>query len=365
MTGSKRDTDWSCMLVPLFMNQYKEMILVMQYQSRCKRYEGGENSMKTIKSIRKFAVLLLCSVTLLSMTAAALYYNTYTTVATIPNGNSCNRTQGFAVGSDYSYTAKCNDDESVQVIYRTKLSDGSTTLMTNADNASTYTTHLGHANDMDTCTIDESYHLFVATMKTGSESLVKLQYSGTTYTQLGGFDLRYNDSDLAISGVKKYAKDANYIYFLFFGYEGADNDVTVYRGMVPLTANSGTINVSYAFQINIADALVNGQTVSGLNDFSRQGIGYIASSDQLLVPLTKQNVSIILAYNNASTATGTVTADPNLSFRITSTTYPSLFEIEGCDETNGKLYFNCNRKANSSDILHDAVCYFNGFTIGS
>lgn len=134
---------------------------------------------------------------------------------------------------------------------------------------------------------------------------------------------------------------------------------------MPLTANSGTIDVTYAFQINITDALVNGQTVSGLNNFSRQGIGYIASSDQLLIPLTNQNVSIILVYNNASIATGTITADANLSFRITSSSYPTLFEIEGCDDTNGKLYFSCNRKENSSDISHDAVCYFNDFTIGS
>lgn len=318
--------------------------------------------MKINTRIRAFVVSLLCAVALLSVTANAAYYNTYTTVATIPNGNGCNRTQGFAVGSTYVYTAKCNDDESKQVIYRTKMSDGSTTLMINGDTSATYTTHLGHANDMDTCTINGSYHLFVATMKTGNESLVKLSYSGTTYTQLGGFTLKYNGNNIAISGAKKYAKDSNYIYFLFFVYDGTENGVTVYRGQVPLTANSGTINLTYGFKINIKDALVNGKTVAGLENFTRQGIGYIASSDQLLVPLTNNNVSIVLVYNNASTATGTVTANPNLSFRITSSAYPTLFEIEGCDETNGKLYFNCNRKVNSSDISHDAVCYFNNFT---
>ena len=318
--------------------------------------------MKINTRISTFVISLLCAVAF-SITANAAYYNTYTTVATIPNGNGCNRTQGFAVGSTYVYTAKCNDNESKQVIYRTKISDGSTTLMTNGDTAATFTTHLGHANDMDTCTINGEYHLFVATLKSGNESLVKLQYSGTTYTQLGGFNLKYNGNNIAISGVKKYAKDSNYIYFLFFGYDGTENGVTVYRGAVPLTANSGTINLTNAFDINIEDALVDGNVVSGLENFTRQGIGYIASSDQLLVPLTKNNVSIILVYNNASTATGTVAADPNLSFRITSSSYPTLFEIEGCDETNGKLYFNCNRKANSSDISHDAVCYFNNFTI--
>ncbi len=315
------------------------------------------------KYIRRFAATFLVVASLLSITAAAAYYNTYSTLATIPNGNGCNRAQGFAVGSSYVYTAKCNDDESKQVIYRTKISDGTITLMTNGDTSGTYTTHLGHANDMDTCTINGQYHLFVATMKTGDESLVKLQYSGNTYTQLGGFTLKYNGEDIAISGVKKYAKDSNYIYFLFFVYDGTENSVGVYKGSVPLTANSGTINVTHAFDLNIKDALVNGATVSGLENFTRQGIGYIASTDQLLVPLTKNNVSIILVYDNVSTATGTITASPDLSFRITSSSYPYLFEIEGCDETNGKLYFNCNRKTNSSDISNDAVCYFKDFTV--
>lgn len=306
--------------------------------------------------------LTLAAISLLMVSAAAAYYNTYSTVATIPNGNGCNRAQGFAVGSSYVYTAKCNDDESKQVIYRTRISDGTTTLMTNGDTTKTFTTSLGHANDMDTCTIDGKYHLFIATMKTGSESLVKLQYSGTTYTQLGGFTLKCNGEDVAISGVKKYAKDANYIYFLFFVYDGTENGVGVYRGQIPLTANSGTINITHAFDLDIASALVNGATVTGLENFTRQGIGYIAGTDQLLIPLTNANVSIILVYDNASTATGTVKANSDLSFRITSSTYPTLFEIESCDETNGRLYFNCNRKKNSSDIANDAVCYFKDFT---
>ena len=123
------------------------------------------------------------------------------------------------------------------------------------------------------------------------------------------------------------------------------------------------MNISHAFDLNIGNALVNGTTVPGLADYTRQGIGYIASTDQLLVPLTKKNVSIILVYDHASTATGTVSANSNLSFRITSSTYPTLFEIEGCDETNGKLYFNCNRKKSSSDIANDAVCFFKNYSI--
>lgn len=99
---------------------------------------------------RRIISLALFATSVLTITVTAAYYNTYSTVATIPNGNGCNRAQGFAVGSSYVYTAKCNDDESKQVIYRTKISDGSTTLMTNGKTSATYITSLGHANDMDT-----------------------------------------------------------------------------------------------------------------------------------------------------------------------------------------------------------------------
>ena len=315
------------------------------------------------KNFRVFTICLLIACALLSVTAYAAYYNTYTKLATIPNGEGCNRAQGFAAGSSYIYSAKCNDNESKQVIYRTRISDGTTTLMTNGDTGGKYIASLGHANDMDTCTIDGKYHLFVATMKTGAESLVKLQYSRTTYAQLGGFELRCDGVPVSVCGVKKYAKDDNYIYFLFFASNGNQQNVTFYRGQIPMTADGGTINVTKAFDIDITNATVNGSKVTNLNSFLRQGIGYIASTDQLLVPLTNKNVSIILVYNNVSTATGTLSADPNLSFRITSSTFPTLFEIEGCDETNGKLYFNCNRKKDSKDIDNDAICSFNDFTI--
>lgn len=306
----------------------------------------------------------LCAVIFMSpILVEAAYYNTYSVVDELENGESCNRTQGFAVGSTYLYSAKCNDDESKQIIYQTNLNTGVTSLMKNGDTSGFYTTYLGHANDMDTCTIDGKYHLFVATMKSGDGSLVNLQYSGNTYYQTGSFCLKCNGVAIKISGVKKYAKDDKYVYFLFFrkGDDDSNNDTMLYKGKIPLNSSGGDIAVSPAFNIKIAGAKVNGKEVDGLTSFSRQGIGYIAKTDQLLVPLTQNNVSIILVYNDVSTATGEVEPDSQLSFRITSSKYPTLFEIEGCDETNGKLYFNCNRKSNKSDIAHDAVCYFQGF----
>ena len=89
---------------------------------------------------RRIISLALFAISVFTITVTAAYYNTYSTVATIPNGNGCNRAQGFAVGSSYVYTAKCNDDESKQVIYRIKINDGFTSLMTHGETWAAYIT---------------------------------------------------------------------------------------------------------------------------------------------------------------------------------------------------------------------------------
>ncbi|TVY07934.1 hypothetical protein FPZ49_21465 [Paenibacillus cremeus] len=299
--------------------------------------------------------LLLCTV-MMPITASAAYYNTYTTVATLDNANGANAAEGFAVGSTYVYSVKVNSDETKADIYRTKMSDGTTTLMTNGDTGTTYATYLGHANDVVLSTLDGEFYMFVVTMNAGSMSLVKLKYVGTTYYKVGNYTIQYNGADKSMSGVKITSKDASNIYFLF------KSGRTYYRGTLPLTSNSGTINVTDGFYLNIEDAKVNGSTISNITSYAGQGFGY--DNDTLYVPFTYQNISIVLVYHNISTATGTIYADDNLSFRVTSSTYPDLFEIEsvGIDGTNGYLWFNCNRRTDPSDTAHDAVAYFNGFT---
>lgn len=288
--------------------------------------------------------------------ASAAYYNTYSTVATLGNANSCYSTQGFGVGSTYAYSVKVNSDNTKAVIYRTNMSDGTTTLMNNGDNGSTYTSHLGHANDVALHSNDGNYYMFVVTMEAGSTSLVKLKYVGTTYYKVGSYTIAYGGADKAMSGVKITGKDASNIYFLF------KSGRTFYRGSLPLTATSGTINATYAFYVNIEDALVNGSTVSNITSYVTQGIGY--HNNTLYYPLTYENVSIVLVYRNISTASGTIYADNDLSFRITSSAYSDLFEIEGLGIANGdKLWFNTNRRANPDDTTSDGVHYFNGYSV--
>ncbi|GIH16812.1 peptidase inhibitor family I36 protein [Rugosimonospora africana] len=287
--------------------------------------------------------------------AGAEYYNTYSDVATLGNANSCYAAEGFAVGSSYTYTVKINDADTAAVIYRTAMSDGTTTLMTNGDSGGTTASYLGHANDLVLSSDGGNYYMFAVTMAAGSTSLVKLKYVGTTYYKVGSYTIKYNGANKAMSGVKITGKDASNIYFLL------KSGRNFYRGSLPLNATSGTINVTDAFYVNIENALVNGSTVANITSYATQGIGYY--NNTLYFPLTYENVSIVLVYRNVSTASGTIYADNNLSFRITSSAYPNLFEIEGVGVgTGNRLWFNTNRRTASGDTAHDGVHYFDGYT---
>lgn len=320
-----------------------------------RRMGSMKKTLRPRKRFTLFVVFLLCTAMMIPSIASAAYYNTYTTVATLDNANNCYATQGFAVGSTYVYSVKVNSDDTKAVIYRTNMSDGTTTLMTNGDNGTTYASYLGHANDVALNSNDGNYYMFVITMNSGSMSLVKLKYVGTTYYKVGNYTIKYNGVDKSMSGVKITGKDANNIYFLF------KSGRTFYKGSLPLTATSGTINVTYGFYVNIEDARVNGSTVPNITSYVTQGIGYY--NNTLYFPLTYENVSIVLVYRNISTASGTIYADDNLSFRITSSAYADLFEIEGVGIANGdKLWFNTNRRTEPGDTAHDGVHYFNNYS---
>lgn len=102
--------------------------------------------------------------------------------------------------------------------------------------------------------------------------------------------------------------------------------------------------------------------MTGLENFSNQGFFYHEAANTPYYPLTKENVSIVLAYRNmTSTTTGKVTSDPKLSFRITSAMYADKFEIQGVGVSGGRLYFNTNRAKSSSDSNWDGVRVFNGY----
>jgi len=277
--------------------------------------------------------------------AQAAYYNTYSTVAGTPDSNGTTAAQGFAAGSTYLYGIKIKKDDSRAVIYRVDKSTGKRELMYNATDRRGYNTWLGHANDMTIVDIDGRHHFFVVTMKDSGAQLVKLRYDGASYTKVGSYSVKLSGRTKAVSGVNRVSVTSSAVTFLF------KSGRTVYKGVLPLRANSGTITIAKAFDLKVSGAKVNGQTVSDLTTFTNQGFFYDAPKRVLYYPLTKANRSIVLVYRGVGTTTrGEVTSASDLSFRITSSKYSS-FEMESLGVSGGKLYFNTNRSG-GADGFH-------------
>lgn len=300
------------------------------------------------------AGLVLGLLALSGQPANAAYYNTYSDIASTPNTSCCTGVQGFAAGATYLYSVKNHTNyDDLAVIYRVNKTTGERVLMTNGTNGGTTNTWLGHANDMTIVDIDAQHHLFVVTMEATGAQLVKLRYSGATYYYAGSYQLRLNGAVATPSGINRVAQNSTTITFMF------KSGRTIYNGSLPLRANSGTIDLTKAFDLQVEGALVNGAPVSDITTFANQGFFYDATKKVLYYPLTKENRSIVLVYRNVSPATtGTAPAATDLSFRITSSAY-TKFEIEGVGLSGGKLYFNTNR-ANSNGSF-DGVHVFNGY----
>ncbi|WP_290863245.1 hypothetical protein [Hamadaea sp.] len=300
------------------------------------------------------AGLVLSLLAFVAQPANAAYYNTYTTIAGLPNTSCCTGVQGFAAGATYLYSVKNHTNyDDLAVIYRVNKNTGDRVLMTNGTNGGTTNTWLGHANDMTIVDIDSQHHLFVVTLESTGAQLVKLRYDGTTYYYAGSFQIRLNGAVSAPSGVSRVSQDSTTINFMF------KSGRTVYNGSIPLRANTGTIDLTKAFDLQVEGALVNGAPVSDITTFLNQGFFYDSTKKVLYYPLTKENRSIVLVYRNISpTTTGTAPAASDLSFRITSSAY-TTFEIEGVGVSGGILYFNTNRS--NADGSADGVHSFNGY----
>jgi hypothetical protein len=286
--------------------------------------------------------------------ALADYYNTYSDIADTPDTNGCTGAQGFAAGSTYLYSIKNRTgSDDLAAIYRVNRTIGDRVLMTNGTNGGVTNPWLGHGNDMTIVDIDGAHHLFVVTMNEDGAQLVRLLYEGSTYYFAGSYEVRLNDATLAPSGISRVSVSSTTITFMF------KSGRTVYNGSLPLRADSGTIDLTKAFTLQVEGALVNGTTVPDLDTFSNQGFYYDDGNKVLYSPLTKDNRSIVLVYRDVSPATtGTTPAASDLSFRITSSLY-NFFEIEGVGISDGKLYFSTNRSNDSG--ANDGVHVFKDY----
>ncbi len=311
------------------------------------------------KCITASVCALLCATTVVAANAATVgYYNSYSTVASIPNKSKCPNMQGVAVGGTYVYSAKVNSDDTKAVLHKTNQNTGVDTVLTDASTGAGYFTYLGHATDMDVTTIDGSSNLYIATARKDKHALVRMKVSGTTLQKVGNYRIMLNGVKTDIKSVKVLNKSNGMVNLLF--RRGDD----FYKGSVGINTTSGDIAITKAFSIDTTNVKVNGKVKDLSVGFTRQGCCYYKNRIYMVFSNDdKPNVSIIAVYDGIDNATGVVKSNPNLSFRITSKAY-TTFEMEGCgiSSKNGKLYFSANRRVSDTDTNHDAIMCFNNYT---
>ncbi len=319
-------------------------------------------------AFRRIGTLLLCIAMVLSMVptlelptdaASTAYYNEYYTVQFNYDYGSCGSMQGLAVGSSYLYTVKINGSNTSAVMYMTHKDTEVTTQLINGSTGGYYFYNLGHANDMDVWGIDNASHIFVTSADDADDDIVRFKRSGSTLTQVGTYNLTYNGNEIGASGLSIKGVSNGIITFYVKWSQ------VIYMGTMSTDATSGTIAVTKVCSLNKSKAYING-TQTDMSSYVNQGMDYY--DGKLYVPYSGDdsnlNRSVILCYDIENASGGTVYPDKYLSFRISSSAYSALFEIESCGicGADGKLYFNTNRRVSSSSTNHDGVHYFENYT---
>lgn len=292
-----------------------------------------------------------CFNSFVSIAKSTGYFNTYTDVCSI-NNTKYTTSQGFATGTKYAYSAKINGkDGDRAMLFRIDMSSKKTVKLINGDETDSKTnTYMGHANDMTVYSKNNIDYLFIAT---STDKLIKVRIDGDKYSSEAEYNLRYKGKSKKINGIDIIRQTSKDITFLF--KEGNE----FYEGTVAVGATKGDVELTHKFTIDVTNALVNGNKITDIHKYTPQGFCY--SNGLLYVPLwgggvsdAKRNISVILVYKYDYDL-NKIENKTDLSFRITSSKYSEIFEIESCDIHDGMLWFNTNRaedKATQADGVH-------------
>lgn len=339
-----------------------------------KRGNNMKISKRSIKSFFAAAIMVasvVASNAIPSFAAASKStgsFKKFKTVHTISSQSGCTSMQGMAVGDTFFYTVKRNSSDTKAVLQRTHRKTGKTVVIKNGT-SSTFS-NLGHANDMDVIGLTlnkvRKSHLFVATMKKGSNSLVRMtvKSSENKATIVAQYRLVQKvgkvEKEIAASGVSVVRTTSKDITLLI---KNGDN---FYKAVVPLNDDkafgknekSMKIYVSLWFKISRKNTSFTGKP-EGFTSYNYQGCEYYGG--KVFVPLagntsSNDNTSVILVYDLPSTQ-GKTTAIKNnskLSFKFC---WGAQFEVESCgiNSQTGELYFNTNRHEGSG--IHKVTGY--------
>ena len=285
-------------------------------------------------------------------------FTEYATLAKVYEQDGCYSMQGMAVHENYIYACKTNNGTDTKaVVARINIHDGSKVFLTNASTGTYVFEDFVHGNEIEVERIGGKVTMFIPTMASGSESLIRYTISGTTATRVGNYTMTYNGSNIAGGAIRVMHYSENYITFIF------KSGNSFYTGTVPVSQYSGTVEMSLLFNFNYTTLYYDG-VARDMTGFSLQGFEYY--DGRIYLPLSGHavsgmvNVSVIQVYDiQGITAGCTLDPERNLSFYFDSQEYPAYFEIESCgiSPRTGKMYFNTNSRVSSTSTNHDGVHY--------
>ena len=284
----------------------------------------------------------------------ATNHGEYDTLAMIYDYGSCPSMQGLGLCGDYFYAVKTDGDDYAATVTRVNKNTGAKSMMVNGGNGTYYFYDFGHGNDCEVVVAGGKTNMFIPTSATGANSLVRYTISGTTATKMCGYQM-VSPSGANIGGgaVRVARVDDENIYLLF------KSGMTMYTGTLPINQNGGQLVMTKMCTLDTSGVYVNGSYMD-LSSFIGQGMGYY--DHHVYIPISGNsntstiNQSIILVYDLQG-ATGTIKPLNDPTFRVTSSAYSALYEIETCviDPETNLLYFTTNRRKTSSDTNYDGL----------
>lgn len=314
------------------------------------------NSKKLVSAV--ISAVLCCSM-VTAIPANAQCYTACDGIRQVKDYGNYVSMQGMAADSTGIYVAKTRVEKygyGAQ-IFRVSY-DGKT--QTRLTLSGTVSDELKHANDMFINKENGTNYLYVNnadfTSNRSDCAIIKLKINGNKLTKVKKIYFTNANKRLNFSAIAGY-KWVNGKYRIIL--KGGN---TVYTADVSTSNNNETVAASKTLTLD------TNVTIKGTNynltgsDYSNQGITYYNNRLYTVISSNKKpNQSFIVAYDNISAKLDSAGVEKNFpdstkdQFRITSSKFPALYEMESCAVYNGALYYNTNRRKTDNDTDYDAV----------
>lgn len=289
------------------------------------------------------------------------YFNTYNDIVNIEYDSNYTSAQAMNISNSKVWHVKAANEGTANYgksrIWMYDLSTKKNYVVYNG-NTSNYTFQIGHAN----CMYVGSNALYIATQESGKPSIVKYSI-GTSNNKYYLYDKKafyvYSHNTkvttpIAVTGINYASELGGFV---------VKNGLHIYSGN--FSGNTFKWTKHYTIDTYLTVKTNDGKTENiNAANFVKQGMFYRGGI--LYIPMTnnnKMNQSIVVAYDlNASTANNAVLKEKNnVFFRITSSKYSKLFEIEDVARHNGYMYANVNA-TDSTGKTYDRIIKFKDFT---